>query len=1008
MTRPYTTTRRSEHYSQASIGGDSTVSDFDPEHEAMVSTRQLDNSDKLPEIPTRLRGRTNSLDLEPDYTVDTSTINRAFPQFSEVESSGEDETDDFSIEIGRGVKKQHRGDDSRNSMMSIDNPSLRSSSPAIKLDYPATSTPPRSALRNSKRVSEGSNLRKDAQIRRASQMQKENIDPQPSRPKHSAGASGEARRTLSEMHVRARETYDGSYIGDERPKSMPVNTRNTRFANVPSQIAAAVDSATRDAQGKESRRSKQFAPSNPPANPTYTIDTGTHQSFLLPDLPNISELVSGVYEDGTPVFTRHPKPRTTRFVSPPVEDAEVSQPQGHLLLEAVPIPEDEKALFVSLKLLQDKVADLEFAKSETEKKLDDVRKENHLLRSEKARRQKEYHDRLRMFGGDEGEQGKSGTRSLQEKNKLEAANLELQNCLDIAERKIQVHESSLKSLSQERDSAVTQLGVAYLNTQDVRRENETLKQENADLKARVATLTTLTRQLAGYETETRQSLPQGNVDTEPITINTDENENFTQKTSDSAYAQVKYKDQRTHTRPMRDEPQGGVSRQIEKEILRMEKERQDEDLFSLNLSRPIQANLKSSSSRSKAEKPESKKLPNTGKQRLKRVILEEADTTEPLVEISERVKASNDTDRDFTLLSFIDDREIAQLRKRLEAERAARKQRQSFSWKEQVTSTSTVAKRVASDPPRKSSLKEPKERFVRPSSALDDITATGRTELSGFEEHAGARRRRHSDHSITSQSRHRKPVSELTSAFILPDITLHHAGPTTHKPVRLSESAQKVLDTVARHDGKNCTVCKRLLPEGVGHDHDHDGTQRGTITVPKPIPVSERMPEPSIYNEEPTMRPSQPPALALATVLKSLEDELSHLKMQLATVQNAYTKHDASLSKRQRKSLSAKIESLVKEIDTKADQIYALYDVVEGQKQDGHEMNEKEVEITLQSIGIDVQSTRFADLTGATDDSTKRAQPLEASDEEDDELPWEGIESTAEITGRTTGSRRHL
>jgi hypothetical protein len=167
------------------------------------------------------------------------------------------------------------------------------------------------------------------------------------------------------------------------------------------------------------------------------------------------------------------------------------------------------------------------------------------------------------------------------------------------------------------------------------------------------------------------------------------------------------------------------------------------------------------------------------------------------------------------------------------------------------------------------------------------------------------------------------------------------------------------------------------------------------------------MPESSLYNEEPTLRPSQPPALALATVLKGLEDELSHLKMQLVPYQNTYNQHDASLSKRQRKSLYQKIEMLLKDIDTKADQIYALYDVLEGQKQDGHEMTEQEVEVTLQSIGVSVYDGRAFDITGATDQSSKN-NPVTTDDSEDeeDELPWEGFESTVEMTRRSLGGRR--
>lgn len=589
-------------------------------------------------------------------------------------------------------------------------------------------------------------------------------------------------------------------------------------------------------------------------------------------------------------------------------------------------------------------------------------------------------------------------------------NLALQNRLDIADRKVQVHESALKSLAQERDSAVTQLGVAYLNTQETKRENEVLRKENAELRAQVNKLTALTRELIGNETNTHQSLPKDQLETDHVTMSTDPNEGNTQKTSGSTRARRQSKEQAVRMiDASRDDPESRVLERVEKEISRLERQRQDDELFSLNLSRPTTANFESATKSTmpykSGEGENSRKIPNTGKQRIKRVILEEADTTENFTEdLQEETKNHTGAGQDFTLLSFIDDREIAKLRRRLEYERATRKQNQSLPAREQPSITST-AKRVASEPPRKSSLKESKDSVVRPKSALGEAVATSRPDQDAPGEGSSGRRRRHSDHSFQSQNRRKKTIPDLTSAFILPDITLRYAE-TSREPIRLSESAQKVLDSVAGHDGRNCTVCKRLMPEGVTHNHDDIH-----VTVPKPIPVSERMPEPTIYNEEPTLRPSQPPAEALATVLKSLEDELSHLKMQLAVAQQAFSKHDASLGKRQRKSLSTKIEKLLKDIDTKADQIYALYDVLEGQKQDGREMTEKEMEVTLQSIGIDVQSAaRLADLTGTSDQSLRRKtvhNVEDFDDEDEEELPWEGFESTAETTGRHT-SRSNL
>lgn len=281
--------------------------------------------------------------------------------------------------------------------------------------------------------------------------------------------------------------------------------------------------------------------------------------------------------------------------------------------------------------------------------------------------------------------------------------------------------------------------------------------------------------------------------------------------------------------------------------------------------------------------------------------------------------------------------------------------------------------------PRKSSLRESKPTIPRPASAAGDVTTRSVATTEG--EHSlvvptAERPRRHSDHSVVSfsQRKKRQNVEDMTSAFILPDITLSRAELAASNPSKLPEATQRVLDGLAQHDGKNCTVCKNVPP--------HDGPcNHEPVHISKPVPVSDRMPKPTPYNEEPTMRPSQSPAVALATVLKGLEDELAHLKMQLASYQSAYNKLDASLGKRQRKSLTEKIEKLMRDIDLKSDQIYALYDVLEGQK---GEITEQEMENTLQSIGVDLP-----EVTGTT-----------KSFGDDEDLPWEGIESTAELTGR--------
>ena len=88
---------------------------------------------------------------------------------------------------------------------------------------------------------------------------------------------------------------------------------------------------------------------------------------------------------------------------------------------------------------------------------------------------------------------------------FETTIITLQEQIDAAARKATVATNSIRTLTQERDSAVTQLGVAYMTTEQLkvdnealRAENEALKEENLKLDARIAQLTT------GHENKTQE------------------------------------------------------------------------------------------------------------------------------------------------------------------------------------------------------------------------------------------------------------------------------------------------------------------------------------------------------------------------------------------------------------------------------------------------------------------------------------------------------------------------
>lgn len=265
---------------------------------------------------------------------------------------------------------------------------------------------------------------------------------------------------------------------------------------------------------------------------------------------------------------------------------------------------------------------------------------------------------------------------------------------------------------------------------------------------------------------------------------------------------------------------------------------------------------------------------------------------------------------------------------------------------------------------------------------------------------------------LSIRSRRRGLNAEnMTSAFILPDITIRNPAVDSQPVPELTKDAQDVLNGLAKHGAQNCTVCRRAISRD--EPHEHDATVREAINIFKPVPVSDRMPESGPYEEEPTVRPAQAPGLALAIVMKGLDDELAHLKIELAKYQALYNGHDPALSKRKRKSVYHKIETLLQAIEVKADQVYALYDVLEGQKQDGHEISEEEVEITLQSIGINAAGLHLrggdADEEyqhGKEKPSKRQPWDLDSDGESVDDLPWEGIETTVETAKSVFAGRR--
>ena len=445
MSRDLNHTRPTSRSSKGSNGNaESTTSSFDPENEALMSTRQIENySHRLPELRASAQKYGRHERSEVDFAINTSAIGRAFPDFTQGGTSSDESS--MSIELGRGTKDENNNRNKRHGasreFSSILGGNSLDLSPAMVGNYEVMGTPPLRPSKASKKSNEplNSSLRRNAQLRRASAVQKEVTEPSPPVAKTTDYGSGGSRhgsaehpRTLSAMHARVADEDDASDISDDRPPTLNLTARNTRFGGsktAKTVAATTLPSEFTSRQGlinamTNGTASKQNKPMPQVSNATISsVNPGTQQSFMLPDMPNFSELVSGIFQDGTPVFSRHAKSRASRFASGSNSQQQQGKAErGHANVTAIPLPDDEQAIFVSLRLLQDKVAELENGKAEAQATIQDLLEKTRVLEREKleSKRMRRSDSALGTTDGSEGgdEQGKGSRRWIIEKTRV--------------------------------------------------------------------------------------------------------------------------------------------------------------------------------------------------------------------------------------------------------------------------------------------------------------------------------------------------------------------------------------------------------------------------------------------------------------------------------------------------------------------------------------------------------------------------------------------------------------
>ena len=403
---------RSSAQSQNGGTAENTTFDFDPENEALMSTRQFDNTNQqLPELRASAQKYAHYSRRDPSFVVDTSAMENAFPDFTQAGLSNSD-NGSISIEIGRGLKNGANGsinklgqsrEYSSNAASSVDDDSFDLTLPKIG-DYQVMYTPPnrpkpKKVSSKKEKTAHSGTLQPAAQ---APSTQKQSAEKSPPLAKTTEYGSNEKkqssemqRRTLAAMRARVRDENDLSIMSDERPSQLNITTKNTRFGSgqgtqVSSTVALSSNFSAAQNFNQTEKPANQQKTTSHSKNATLTSSTSpaTKQSFMIPDLPNISELVSGVFQDGTPVFSRDGKPQSSRFAPASGSQVDAKSKPNHPSVQEIQVPQDEHDIYVSLQLLQDRVGELEIEGAETKATMNDLQQKNQLLEREKLETRK--------------------------------------------------------------------------------------------------------------------------------------------------------------------------------------------------------------------------------------------------------------------------------------------------------------------------------------------------------------------------------------------------------------------------------------------------------------------------------------------------------------------------------------------------------------------------------------------------------------------------------------------
>lgn len=856
-------------------------------------------SHQLPALSAHTPDHAMKPSREPDFHINTSALKRAFPDFSQYGSSEED-----SIEVGRGVGRK-----SHENQLPSEDPSEN-----ISLDlgpggrFQVTGTPP---LKLRGKIGLAGNAMRNAASKRLT-SEKENQDPMRNTDDVNGDTLGQRsdgdkldRRNLQPVV----ESNDSFLINNRSQKASKPAAKNAHFSKNKSR------QPLRESKTASNAPTQEAIDHDETFNSAMSASKGTYQSFMLPDMPNITELVSGVRQDGTPLFPRGTKSRSRPAVPSSVQKTRPGR-SLHANVENVPIAADERALFLSIQLLQEKVKSLEKERAQSDKRAEDNELEMLQMRS-KLEEQENMRASDSGLGFDAEEEKTKEWEN--EKSRFEVSIKSLQKRLDRANKKITESEEAMKDMKSDRDSAHQQLAIAYINSEELEKEDQGVRDGLGKIRAQLAKATKqherkiekLTRQ----EVELRQKMERREKAINEMGALAKELWN-----TRNAIAK-RQKDTKTASNH---KAISGTSRTISVD-----------DVNGL-------VSRSEASSRSKSNGTT-----------IRRRASSHSDADQEAVGVDQDSDAESTTRLDLsgfrsdqnplkdpTYLSFMEGDEISKLRKVLEQDKVQLAKTPGGRTTQSATAHTNTDKTPL---PRKSSLKDLSSRSKNHRVTYEDEdTADNLT--------------KDSKHSITRPRSRSKTVrdddpfsTELDlDRGLSKDDTNHQSlgGQKSQSRRRRTQEWSDNMTSALLLD--DITICRDEIETGTLADIN--ALPKAHTTVQRPVPVTSRAPPTD--TSDPTVRPAQTPSVALATVIQTLQTELASLRERLSKQEALYREQDPSLGKRKRKTIHTRIQKLLRVIERRSDQIYGLYDVLEGQKAAGAEMEESEVDVTLDRFGL--------------------------------------------------------